>query len=122
VLLPRDALGKILVYGAGVLGSLYAARLADSENDVTILARGQRLIDIRSNGIVLEDVATRRQTTHAQQRGWLQRDCPIARAWACLDRFPRGQAVLWMARSFAVVLSPNNQPHLVSWMEKLPFV
>jgi 2-dehydropantoate 2-reductase len=54
---------KILVYGARVLGSLYAARLADSENDVTILARGQRLIDIRSNGIVLEDVATRRQTT-----------------------------------------------------------
>jgi 2-dehydropantoate 2-reductase len=54
---------KILVYGAGVLGSLYAARLADSENDVTIFARGQRLIDIRSNGIVLEDVATRRQTT-----------------------------------------------------------
>jgi 2-dehydropantoate 2-reductase len=54
---------KILVYGAGVLGSLYAVRLADSENDVTILARSQRLIDIRSNGIVLEDVATRRQTT-----------------------------------------------------------
>jgi len=54
---------KILVYGAGVLGSLYAARLADSENDVTILARAQRLVDIRSNGIVLEDVATKRQTT-----------------------------------------------------------
>jgi ketopantoate reductase len=45
------------------LGSLYAARLADSENDVTILARGQRLIDIRSNGIVLEDVAGGRRDT-----------------------------------------------------------
>jgi 2-dehydropantoate 2-reductase len=46
--LPRGALVKILVYGAGVLGSLYAAKLAESENDVTILARGQRLIEIRA--------------------------------------------------------------------------
>jgi 2-dehydropantoate 2-reductase len=50
---------KILVYGAGVLGSLYAARLADSGNDVTILARGQRLIDIRANGIVLDGYHSR---------------------------------------------------------------
>jgi 2-dehydropantoate 2-reductase len=61
--LPRGALVKILVYGAGVLGSLYAAKLAESENDVTILARGQRLIEIRANGIALEDLATRQQTT-----------------------------------------------------------
>ena len=31
---------KILVYGAGYIGSLYAAKLEESGNDVTILARG----------------------------------------------------------------------------------
>ncbi len=32
----------ILVYGAGVLGSLYAARLQQAGQHVTILARGPR--------------------------------------------------------------------------------
>ncbi|MCR4427088.1 MAG: ketopantoate reductase family protein [Firmicutes bacterium] len=53
---------KILFYGAGVLGSLYAARLADSGHDVTVLARGQRLADIREHGVVLEEGETGRRT------------------------------------------------------------
>jgi 2-dehydropantoate 2-reductase len=54
---------KILFYGAGVIGSLYAARLKESGQDVSILARGQRLADIRQHGIVLEDVSTGNRTT-----------------------------------------------------------
>ena len=44
---------KILVFGAGVLGSVYAARLAEAGEDVTILARGERLSQIEQHGIVL---------------------------------------------------------------------
>lgn len=51
----------ILVYGAGVLGSLYAARLQEAGNAVTVLARGQRLADIREHGLVLEDATTGQQ-------------------------------------------------------------
>ena len=47
---------KILVYGAGVIGTLYAARLASSNHQVTVLARGKRLADIRQYGLVIEDV------------------------------------------------------------------
>ncbi len=54
---------RILVYGAGVLGSLYAARLQESGHDVSILARGQRLADLSEHGIVLEDLNTGRRTT-----------------------------------------------------------
>lgn len=54
---------KILCYGAGVLGSLYAARLHQAGQDVSILARGQRLADIREHGIVLEDSDTGQRTT-----------------------------------------------------------
>ncbi len=46
---------NILIYGAGVLGSLYAARLRKSGQNVSILARGQRLDDLRKHGIVIED-------------------------------------------------------------------
>jgi len=45
---------KILVYGAGPLGSLMATRLIEAGHDVYVLARGQRLSDLREHGIVLE--------------------------------------------------------------------
>jgi 2-dehydropantoate 2-reductase len=49
---------NILVYGAGVMGTLYAARLQESGQHVTVLARGDRLANIRRYGLVLENVAT----------------------------------------------------------------
>jgi ketopantoate reductase len=53
---------KILVYGAGPLGSLFAARLRRGGHEVSILARGQRLADLREHGIVLHDVLTKERT------------------------------------------------------------
>jgi 2-dehydropantoate 2-reductase len=49
---------KILVYGAGVIGTLYAARLQEAQHQVTVLARGSRLADIQQHGLVLEDVVS----------------------------------------------------------------
>ena len=49
---------KILFFGAGVLGSLYAARLKQSGLNVTLLARNTRLQDIKEHGIVLEHALT----------------------------------------------------------------
>ncbi|BBM87156.1 ketopantoate reductase family protein [Candidatus Uabimicrobium amorphum] len=54
---------KILFYGAGVIGSLYAARLQEMGQNVSILARGQRLTDIRKHGIVLKNIMTGQETT-----------------------------------------------------------
>lgn len=45
---------KVLVFGAGVLGSLYALRLQKAGNDVTVVARGSRYDDLREHGIVIE--------------------------------------------------------------------
>ncbi|MGD8519407.1 MAG: 2-dehydropantoate 2-reductase N-terminal domain-containing protein, partial [Anaerolineae bacterium] len=53
---------QILVYGTGPLGSLFAARLQQGGNEVSILARGQRLADLREHGIVIVDVLTDVQT------------------------------------------------------------
>ncbi len=45
---------KVLVFGAGVLGSLYAARLQDAGHQVTVVARGKRYNEIKEHGIVIE--------------------------------------------------------------------
>ncbi len=58
----KDRAMRILVYGAGPLGSLFAARLQEGGNDVSILARGQRLSDLREHGIVLQDVRSKQRT------------------------------------------------------------
>jgi 2-dehydropantoate 2-reductase len=53
---------KILMIGAGILGSLYAARLQEAGNQVTVLARGQRAKELQQNGILLEDGSTGKRT------------------------------------------------------------
>jgi 2-dehydropantoate 2-reductase len=49
---------KILVYGAGPLGSLFAGRLHQAGHEVSLLARGQRLADLYEHGLVLVDTQT----------------------------------------------------------------
>jgi len=46
---------KILIYGAGVIGSMFAYKLKSGGNDVTVLARGRRLEQLKKYGIVIED-------------------------------------------------------------------
>lgn len=44
---------KILVYGAGVIGSIYAAKLFEAKNDVTLLARGKRYTSLEQKGVII---------------------------------------------------------------------
>jgi 2-dehydropantoate 2-reductase len=58
---------KILFYGVGPLGSLYAGRLQELGHEVSVLARGQRQADTRKQGIVLEHATSgQRTTTHVR--------------------------------------------------------
>jgi 2-dehydropantoate 2-reductase len=52
---------KILVYGAGVIGSVYAAFLSGGGHEVEVLARGRRLAEIREHGIRLAAVPSGRR-------------------------------------------------------------
>ena len=54
---------KILVYGAGVIGSVYAARLHEAGYDITLLARNEHYANLNQNGIVIRNVLTGKQTT-----------------------------------------------------------
>jgi 2-dehydropantoate 2-reductase len=46
---------KLLVYGAGVTGSLFSARLHEAGHDVSLLARGERLTALRAHGVLLAE-------------------------------------------------------------------
>ena len=46
---------KLLVYGAGVTGSLFSARLHEAGHDVSLLARGERLEALRRHGVQLAE-------------------------------------------------------------------
>ncbi|WP_406151456.1 ketopantoate reductase family protein [Streptomyces sp. NBC_01012] len=46
---------KLLVYGAGVCGSLFAARMHEAGHDVSLLARGERLTALRRLGVQMAE-------------------------------------------------------------------
>lgn len=50
---------RILVYGAGVLGTNLAHLLLD-KHDVTILARNKTYENIKNNGLVIKHILVRR--------------------------------------------------------------
>ncbi|MCL2367416.1 MAG: NAD(P)-binding domain-containing protein [Oscillospiraceae bacterium] len=49
---------KILIYGAGAIGSIYAVELSKAGYDVTVYARGSRLQALQSQGLLYRDRGT----------------------------------------------------------------
>ena len=44
--------------GAGVIGSVYAGKLLQAGHEVILLARGSRLVDLQTQGLILQDAQT----------------------------------------------------------------
>ncbi|HUO37314.1 MAG TPA: 2-dehydropantoate 2-reductase N-terminal domain-containing protein [Mycobacterium sp.] len=55
---------RVLVVGAGVIGSVYAGRLLEAGHTVTLCARGERLDALREHGLILAEEVTHRRTQH----------------------------------------------------------
>jgi 2-dehydropantoate 2-reductase len=53
---------RILVVGAGVIGSIYAGKLLQAGHEVVMVARGRRLTDLQVDGLVLVDAESGRRT------------------------------------------------------------
>ena len=62
---------RVLVLGAGVIGSMYASGLSEAGNDVVFLARGRRLADLRVHGLIVEDAESGVRTSTASVVGEL---------------------------------------------------
>ena len=59
---PNIASKQILVVGAGVIGSVFASWFQAAGQQVSLLARGQRLIDLQTHGLVVENAGTGQST------------------------------------------------------------
>lgn len=46
---------KVLIYGAGAIGSIFGGKLALSGVDITLLARGKRFEELKSEGLILKN-------------------------------------------------------------------
>lgn len=56
---------QILIFGAGMQGTLYGARLSQSGHEVTFVARGRRAEELRRDGAVIENALTgERKVSH----------------------------------------------------------
>jgi 2-dehydropantoate 2-reductase len=104
---------KILIYGAGVIGSIYAAKLHEAGFNVTLLSRGKRYDSLKQNGVIIKDVLTHKQTTG---------NVPLARQLEANDfydliivtvRFDQADTVIQ-------VLKNNNACPLVMFMLNNP--
>ena len=49
---------RLLIYGAGVIGCLYASLFSEAGYDVTIYARGKRLESLQKNGLIYQKKKT----------------------------------------------------------------
>ena len=53
---------KVLVYGAGVIAAYLAYELKKKNEDVTILARGERYKELKENGLIIKHYLQKRKT------------------------------------------------------------
>lgn len=54
---------RVLIYGAGVIGSIYAVYLSRSGCEVSVFARGRRLEELRENGLLYREGKRIRKAT-----------------------------------------------------------
>ncbi|MGP6158667.1 MAG: ketopantoate reductase family protein [Vulcanimicrobiaceae bacterium] len=81
----------MLVFGAGVQGTVYGVCLARAGHDVTLVARGARAIELRAHGAAIENVLTR-QADVLTLPVIETIDTDIARAFGAGLRFPGSAA------------------------------
>lgn len=66
---------RILVYGAGVIGSILAGHLLKTGNDVSVLARGNRYDELSKNGLILRKAnSCKKEITHPTVINFLAED------------------------------------------------
>ncbi|MDQ0192790.1 ketopantoate reductase family protein [Paenibacillus wynnii] len=97
---------KVLIYGAGVLGSYLAHVLASGGNEVTMLARGKRLEELRNDGNVIRHYFQLHTTVDRVNVVNILRPEDVYDLIFVVMKYPDFQAVL-------PVLAANQSRHIV---------
>ncbi len=98
---------RVLVFGAGPLGSLMAARLHEAGHDVSLLARGQRLDDLKNHGVVLLDEETGKQeVAHV----------PVVETFGPEDHYDLVMVVMRKNQAEAILPELAANPHVPTYL------
>jgi 2-dehydropantoate 2-reductase len=94
---------KIVVFGAGVQGTLYAVRLALAGHDVTIIARGARAEELRRLGAVIRNARSgRSESAHLPVYDTLPNGLRADLGLVCVRREQIAQALSTLATATGV--------------------
>ena len=112
---------KILIYGAGVIGQIYAARWHEAGHDVTVLARRQTLETLAQDGITLANGALVNGATSGKVRvnvtGQVSPDSSFELALVTVRRDQVGEILPALAglQASNIVMMQNNSLDLASF-------
>jgi 2-dehydropantoate 2-reductase len=110
---------RILIYGAGVIGSVYGARLAQAGHEIAFLARAERVEQLRRRGLQVEEVATgARLTVHVEATAALAPDDPydLAIVPVRADQLDAALPPLAASRATPAVLFFGNNAGGPEWL------
>lgn len=113
VSLREDAM-RVIVFGAGVIGQIYAGRLAAAGHEVTLLARGHQVPQLRDRGVQLcrDGVTTVQRVPVLDVETLGAAPCSYDALLVCVrrDQLPGALPVLGQLDAGTVVLLQNAGP------------
>lgn len=113
---------KILIYGAGVIGSVFAAKLCNSGQDVTVLARGNRFTEIDSDGVILRNPKTNKtEIAKVKVINTLKPDMEFDYIFVVMQRTQVDSVLLSLSKNCSknIVFVVNTASGYDKWIDKI---
>jgi 2-dehydropantoate 2-reductase len=104
---------KILIYGAGVIGSIYAVLLHEAGCNVTLLARGKHYQYLKENGVIIKEAVSGKRTVSSVPliSQLNAKDCyDLIILTVCLDQLEAILPVLNNNHNCPLVMTMLNNP------------
>ena len=114
---------KILIFGAGVIGSVYAGKLALAGHRVSVLARNRRLTELQLNGLLLSENGKKVVKTNVAIISELKTDDIYDLIFVILrkDQLKDALSLLAQNRSKNFVFMVNTAEGYSDWIGKMGF-
>ncbi len=112
---------KILIFGAGVIGSVYAGKLALAGHSVSVLARSKRLKELELNGLLLSENGKKTNKTNVTVISELKRDDIYDFIFVTLrkDQLKAALHLLGQNQSKNFVFMVNTSSGYADWIDQI---
>ena len=112
---------NILIFGAGVIGSVYAGKLSLAGHSVSVLARNKRLNELQLNGLLISEKGKKPVKTNVTVISELKTDDIYDYVFVTLrkDQLKDALQILGQNRSKNFVFMVNTSSGYADWIEKI---